>query len=1190
LALSLSAVSSGIKSETAGASTCSDPNNVVNGHWMNTLVDERSRGRRIPWRSLLIVAGCALIIWLIHPPVLSWVLRLAADRAARQAGLQLEVGEIRAHLSQPIVFERVRVRATNAEESQTAVDAARVELSARPLWSILFDEGRVLRAVSVQDVRAVLDLRGGENRQDALARQAKEREQRTQRQDILRWLPEYVAIERANLEFLAAGQSYFFEDVSADFSEERLGEFRAIGAELHAGPVNQSLGSLKGITAWKDGTIYLASIDLWEGVKLDSLEVHLAKPGGVAIGSQATLFGGSLRFDVTLNSEQGRMAVDSAVSASNIEVVPLAGLLGYHGDLEGVLRDVKFTFRGLPERALDGQGSLRLAADGFRLNRRGWESLELGARMIHRRVAVSELVLKQKENTLAASGEFSLDQGWLGLAKAPFLLHLTASINDLGALAGLFGSPFDEMSGRMSLSGSINGQAAKLGGFLTLEGSQMGFRKRPIDSGRVEVSFAGNEAQVTQCEFWSGEDFVRAKGNVEIGAPHTYSGEIQARTTDLSTYRDFFKGLRAPEVRAGAVQIRWQGDGNASAHSGAFNVSLENFISEFTPSGVTGRFAGTYSPENVYFSGFELERGSLRFTTRATLARSGIKLDAARLRAGGRQLAAAEIYLPIDPFDVGAGKPLKNALHLDKRLYAEIAASTPLSIRELLRLVGNDRPFEGTLKANLSAGGLITDLSIDANAEAKGLSRRFGEAMSPPSQIRASVHAVGGSGTIAGELASAGVSPITFNADGPLGLVSAEDGTRHWIDPAGRISAALNVPRADLAVLRPLFPNIRKLAGLLSGGIFVSGTVSAPSLHGRLALRDAQFEISPYLPVIRKTTGSLVIADGRAELEDLTGELGTGSFEVWGGVSLKDVFDPYFDFFFTGTRIDLARVAWLQLKANATLQASGDFRAGLVKGDVRLLDGRFSRRLEVIPIALASASDDDSFRAPRFNGVFPRPFNRWRLDLSLTNDSSFLLSNTPPAGEVLAELRLTGTLDYPLLLGQIKLKDVHASLPFTTLTIPDGYLEFVEESPWIPRLNIHGMARALDYDVQLYAFGPLDEPRLILRSDPSLPQGSLIQLLTTGMVPGVFAQAPVVGPHATDGLLAPGVFTRKPSLDRSGDDFASNDLQLSPSSAYPSGRATLHRRFELWRGLSLLDENDDLTPANDRATFRLRLR
>jgi hypothetical protein len=1136
------------------------------------------------------LAACALVIWLLHPPVVSWALRLALDRAARQAGLQLEIGEISAHLWQPIVFERIRARATEAEQSQTAVDAARVELSVAPLWHILFDEGRFFRALIIQDVRAVLDLRRGDIRQRTHAGQANESEDRLQRQRILRWLPEYVALQRANLEVLATSQSYFFEDVSADFSEERLGEFRALGAELRVGALNQSLGSLKGITAWKDGTIYFATVDLWEGVKLDSLEVQLAQPAGVAVGGEATLFGGSLRFDISLNSEVGMMAVDCAVSASNIEVAPLAALLGYHADLEGVIRDVKFTFRGLPERALDGQGSLRLAADGFRLNKRGWESLELGARMIHRRVAVSGLVLKQKENTLSASGEFSLDQGWLGMANTPFLLHLTASINDLGALAGLFGPPFDEMSGRMSLNGSINGQASKLGGFVTLEASGMGFRKRPIDSGRVEVSFAGSEVQVRQCEFWSGEDFLRAKGHVEISTPHTYLGEIQARAKNLSAYRDFFKGLRTPEVRTGALQIRWQGDGNASAHSGAFNVSLENFISEFTPSGVTGRFAGTYSPENVYFSGFELERGSLRLTTRATLAKSGVKLEEASLRASGRQLATAQIYLPVDPFEIGAGKPLKNALHLDKKIYAEIVADTPLNIRELLRLAGNDRPLEGTLKANLRADGLVTDLSVNANAEANGLSRKSGGRTSRPAQIRASLHSAGGFAAVTGELTSAGLSPITLKVEGPLGVVSAPDGTRQWIDPNAQISAELDVPKTDLAMLRPVFPNVGRLAGLLSGSISVAGTVGAPSLQGRLALSDAQLEISPYLPVISKAAGGLVIADGRAEIEELTGELGTGSFELWGGVSLKDVLDPHFDLFFTGTRIDLARVPWLQLKANVTLHASGDFRAGLVKGNVRLLEGRFSRKLEVIPISVGSASDDASFTPPRFDGVFPRPFNRWSLDVSLANDSSFLFSGTSPEGEILAETRLTGSLEYPLPVGQIKLRDVRAFLPFTTLSIPDGYLEFIEESPWVPRLNIHGIARALDYDVQLYAFGPLDEPRLILRSDPSLPQASLIQLLTAGMAPGVYAEAALGGPHATDGLTAPGVFTRQPSPKGRGNDFARNDFQLSPSSAYPSGRATLHRRFELWRGLSLLDDNDELTPADDRATFRLRLR
>ena len=138
--------------------------------------------------------------------------------------------------------------------------------------------------------------------------------------------------------------------------------------------------------------------------------------------------------------------------------------------------------------------------------------------------------------------------------------------------------------------------------------------------------------------------------------------------------------------------------------------------------------------------------------------------------------------------------------------------------------------------------------------------------------------------------------------------------------------------------------------------------------------------------------------------------------------------------------------------------------------------------------------------------MVPAPFNAWKVDFSIENDTPFLFSGNAASGEIIPELRLTGTLGNPIPVGRIELKNARVFLPFTTMTIPNGHLDFVEGNPWMPQLNIRGTAQALDYEVEAYAFGSLDKRQLILRSDPPLPQDSLIQLLTTGMAPGVYAE------------------------------------------------------------------------------------
>ena len=1147
---------------------------------------EESTKRRIPWRTPLAVAVFVSILWVVHPPLLSRGLRLALIRAASEAGWFLEIGSVQAKLGQPVTLENVRVRAANPEVSRTAADAKRVEISLNWPWNAFFGVERFFRSLIIENVRGIIDLRAGAASKKPPP-DVSQVEERWLAKELLRCLPQYFEVWRCNLEFAAPNQSYYFEGISADFSEERIGAFRSAGAELRAGSLSRALGALQGVTAWKEGTAYLAGLDLWEGVRIESLSAQLARPGGAALALETSLFGGSLRADVSFGSEKGHLAVDSAFSGSQLEVAPLAALFGFSGKAEGVIREGRLTFRGVAAHALDGEASLRLAADGFRWNKRGWESLEAGASMIHRRLTVSDLELKQKENILKGSGELSLDHGLAGIAKAPFLLNITASVKDLGALAGLFGPPFDEMSGRMSLSSSINGQEGKLSGFMSLEASKMGFRKHPVDFGHVEMSFSNADAQITRCEFWSGDDFLRATGSVGISAPHAYSGEIRARVQDVARYREFLPSLNIPGNRAGAIQIRWQGDGTASAHSGAFNVSLDNLVSRYTPTGLSGRFAGTYSPDNVYLSGFELEQAPLRFSARATLARSGIKLNDAVLRSAGREIAEAEIYLPVDPFDMASGISLKDAFHLDRSLYADVLFKEPVAIREMWRLAGNDLPVEGTIMGNVKAEGLPAALDGTAKIEGNGLAKKSEKGSSTPSQFSATIQLHNGLASVDGELSSPNLPPAILQAEGPVGLVRTVDGNLRWLDPAGRLSASLEIPKFDLGVLRPLLPNIRLLEGFLSGHLAAAGTVRMPSLEGNLKVAKGQLEISPWVPVLSDIDGSLDFSGGGATVESLTGKLGDGSVELRGGASLEDLSNPYYELFFYGRNADLVRMAGLQLRANVDLYASGNDSGGFLRGSVRLVDSRFSRSLEMTPL-LSAPSEERPFSPALFQGAVADPFGAWKLDVSISNQTPFLLSGNAPVGEIIPELKIVGTLGSPIPLGQIELKNARVFLPFTTMTVASGHIDFTQESLWMPQLNVRGVAQALDYEVQAYAFGPLEKRQLILRSDPPLSQDALIQLLATGMAPGVYA-------GAESGLVSgwPSWRPLGAKLDSptTGKDSLTNGLQVPPPSpAYPGGRATLRGRFELWRGLSLMNEIEGAGPSNTRASFSLRLR
>ncbi|MDX2081642.1 MAG: translocation/assembly module TamB domain-containing protein [Terrimicrobiaceae bacterium] len=1113
------------------------------------------------WIAALLLGVATAAFWVGHGPLLSRVVQDGVPGVLARHGVDFSVHRVDIRLGRPIRLEGIRI----SRGDSTDLEIGLLEVSLGRPAAFFEPTGRWLHRIRLANVTGFLNFA-----------------------DVpiappeLRFLPETIEWRQVSAEFNAGDNALSVRGFEGRFAEGSAGHAGLQEANLAAPGWNKNVGPLKAATAWRHGVLWIGELRLEPGVTLDHLEADLLRPEGAGIAFRLDLFGGSARGDLTISA-----VPEAALWVSNIPLEPLPGLLEWQDRVNGRIVEARFNFRGKPEELSDAEASLRLVAEGVRWNRRGWESLEIGASLINRRLVVTDFELRQRENQLHFNGELSLDGGWEKMANAPFLLNVRAEIRELGALGDLAGRSFGSLGGRMSATGSVSGRDGKLDGFLSVEGSEITYGALPETNARVEALFRGTEMEIARFALSSGNDTVEAKGTVGLASPHLYAGEVRAKIADVTPYLQAVPQTEL--ISAGALDVRWQGDGTRSAHSGAFEIAVRDLVAGGTPSGISGDFTGTYSPQNLYFSRFQIRDGRLELETRATFATTGVNFDGLEIRSGAAKLLEGEVAFPINIFAMLGGTDWRAAIHADQDAYLRLASPRDLPLADLGRLFGQESPVSGTLRMDLEAKGPPARLAGTGTLRGRDLRVRA-EPSLPESTLDLRISAEEGSAQVDGSLATRGFSPLTVTGRMPFGLIETVSGEWRWQNPEGAFDLKAEFPRTDVAVLRPFFPGTRRMAGEISGRIDAGGTLSHPVASGRLDLRGGQLEISTRTPPLANVQGAIHFDGSAATVESFSGELGAGPFSLSGRLLFAG---PELDLRLTGRKVLLARDAGMRIRANVDLTARGGPNGGTISGDVRLVDGRIYRRLEITPLLVPTPNAPALVAgSPVPSGLIPRPWDRWALDVRLSNETPFLLKGNLADGEIVPNMTFTGTLGAPIPIGRIQLNGVRAFLPFTTMTIPDGHIDFLPDTPWIPMLDIRGVARIPDYDVQAYVFGPLNENKLILRSEPPLPQESLVLLLTTGIAPGVtsgegFGSAAV----GQGGLFLLRTFARE--LNVPGFDLENlvNRLSLSATPARFSGESTtLRGTLQLWGDLDLMTGRDSFGFYQGGITYTWRFR
>src|SRR5256714_1703402 len=518
-------------------------------------------------RRLLIILAAALIVVLLAvcfaPLIIAGGLRIWAQRTAHREGLQLEIGEIAAPFLRPVVIQNLRVRTEPGQPFQVDCTASRLELGLN-LGAVFTGSQRPLRNLQVDGITLAVNRN----------RIATEGARRAPWSILENLLADNFKFSAVDLHIDNGVAAVDVHDGALTGSELEAGSLTAREVIISAPWFRRTLLNLRGATSWQENRLSLGAINLIRGLDLDTITIDLSQIGNSRLGMEFNVdaFGGKVRGRVSSDDRDGKRVWDMAGNASAISLAQMSDALEWNNRASGSLHASKFTFRGEMNDLSHATATLWAELGGLTWRDRTADTVMIGASLYNREVQVEQLYIKQRNNQLTLTGEFGWPEKLTDEFKPAFRGDLTASINDLGEFARLFGWSPPDFAGQLSANGSINAREGKLGGQLSITGNSLVLFRSPIESLEIKLEMEESRVAVAQFELRQTGDFFHGEGSFALTGDRSYTGAFQTSVAEIGNYRGFIPRGILPFDLEGAVSAEWKGRGAGNSGSGTFQA------------------------------------------------------------------------------------------------------------------------------------------------------------------------------------------------------------------------------------------------------------------------------------------------------------------------------------------------------------------------------------------------------------------------------------------------------------------------------------------------------------------------------------------------------------------------------------------------------------------------------------------
>ncbi|HXN64333.1 MAG TPA: translocation/assembly module TamB domain-containing protein [Candidatus Acidoferrales bacterium] len=304
-------------------------------------------------------------------------------------------------------------------------------------------------------------------------------------------------------------------------------------------------------------------------------------------------------------------------------------------------------------------------------------------------------------------------------------------------------------------------------------------------------------------------------------------------------------------------------------------------------------------------------------------------------------------------------------------------------------------------------------------------------------------------------------------------------------------------------------------SGQITLDVEARGDRAHPSVQGKIQFANASYS-TPTIPLgFEKVNGSINLQGNRLQLTELTAQAGGGTINASGFAILGSAMTINLTADAENVRVRYPRGVRAVLDGRLTW--TGTSAASAVGGTVTIRRLSFTKEFDLSSFVTQFTGE----AVPSNSSAFEQ---NMRLNIGIQSSNELQLASNQLSLQGAANLRLTGTLANPIVLGRATLSGGNVYFLGNRYDIQNGVINFANPVRTEPVLNLYVTTNVDQYNITMNFIGPIDELRTSYASTPALPPADIINLLAFGKTMEEQATSPSVPTSlGAESVLAQGV-------------------------------------------------------------------